>query len=61
MKLTKAEKIALTEFLNEFEDSFCKTRAGKTEEDNNAYLCPKCPFHLKSGICNLRVWRNNNK
>ena len=58
MKLTKAEKIALKAFVDEFENSFCGTRAGKTEQDEDAYLCRKCPFNLKNGCCNLRSWRN---
>lgn len=60
MKLTKAERLALKAFFDEFENSFCGTRAGKTEFDDDAYLCPKCPFRTKTDICNLRVWRRNN-
>ena len=60
MKLTKAEKIALKAFINEFENSFCGTRVNKTEGEEDAYLCRKCPFYLKDGCCNLRIWRNNN-
>lgn len=61
MKLTKAEKIALKAFVDEFEESFCDTRAGKTEDDEDAYICRECPFHQKNGCCNLRSWRINHK
>lgn len=60
MKLTKAEKIALKAFVNEFEDSFCGTRAGKTEDDKYPYICPECPFYMRNGICKLREWRNKH-
>lgn len=57
MKLTKAEKIALKAFIDEFENSFCGTRAGKTEDDKDAYLCRECPFYMSDGSCKLREWR----
>lgn len=57
MKLTKAEKIALQVFLDEFETSFCGTRVGRTEDDDDAYLCKECPFNTKSGLCKLREFR----
>ena len=58
MKLTKAEKIALKAFLDEYEASFCGTRVGHDEDDEDAYFCRACPMSTKTGLCNLRLTRN---
>ena len=58
MKLTKAEKISLKAFLDEYDASFCGTRVGHDENDKDAFLCPVCPMRTKTGLCNLRMVRN---